>query len=206
MELTEELLKKRIQELCQIRIGVHFRFSKKGTPNAHCFKWTRFKHIKVYGKWDDLNHPDPKIALDTQLFLLTTIGHELGHADNEPRILAPLPSMFRNHIREIRADYCGILFARRYLDKYHPSIVKTREELVKLRYDLSVEQTEPKFCEADFTHPSLLKRYEILSNNPVFNEKLIKALSKEYTVSEKELSKLCKQAMNGRILNMEKTN
>lgn len=134
---------------------------------------------------------------------MTTIGHELGHADNEPRILAPFPSTFRNHIREIRADYCGLVFAIRYLKKYHPDIVITREQLVKLRYDYSVEHTEPKYREADFTHPSLLKRYEVLSNNPVFNEKLIRDLSKEYTVSEKELTKLCKQAMNGRLLNLE---
>ena len=205
LELTEERIKEAIQELCQMRIGIHFCFSKKqkDDPNAHCFKWTRWKHIKVYGDWSELEHTDQGIVLDTKLYLLTTIGHELGHADSEPHILAPLPSKFRNHIREIRADYCGLIFAMRYLSKYHPDILTTREELVKLRYDFSVKHTNPKYREANFTHPSLLKRYMILSNNPVFNEELIRNLSKGYTVSEKELTKLCKQAMNGRLLNLQ---
>ena len=79
-------------------------------------------------------------------------------------------------------------------------MVMPQEKLAKLRYDFSVSHSEPKYREADFTHPSLLKRYETLSNNSVFNEELIRNLSQEYTVSEKEITKLCNQAMNGRIL------
>ena len=69
--------------------------------------------IILSGDWSLLVDSSPS----SRAYLYATLGHELAHKDHEPMYsLSKCTHNLKNHVREIRADFCGIAFAMNYFD------------------------------------------------------------------------------------------
>lgn len=56
-------------------------------------------------------------SLSSKAYLYSTLGHELAHKDNEPSYsFRKSTHNLKNHVREIRADFCGLSFAMNYFE------------------------------------------------------------------------------------------
>lgn len=106
--------------------------------------------IIIKGDWTDLvfNSSDSKSALNPELLML--IGHELGHKDSEPLGFPFL--RFQNHIREVRADKCGLLLSM------HMGI----DEAIAISAKFPNLKTDEK---DHFTHPSDYHRKEMITKS-----------------------------------------
>lgn len=202
--MSNELIKQiegRLLEFYGKKIPIFFKLNKEA-PNGRSFKWF-MKFISIYGNWFEIESPDKEVALQARLALLMDVGHELGHIDHEPRILAPLPSKFRNHIREIRADYCAIEFTMWYLEKYEIALKIDRVQLIEIRRNFLKRHTKAKFQGESSTHPSIDYRCNILLEHSEFNESLIREIGKKYCATSKKVDNLCSESFVGRILQLQ---
>lgn len=106
--------------------------------------------IIIKGDWTDLvfNNVGYTRSLNPELLML--IGHEIGHKDFEPLRFPFLP--FQNHIREVRADKCGLLLS------IHMGIDEGTA--------IEAKFPNPEINEKDhFTHPSNYHRKEMIAGS-----------------------------------------
>ena len=108
----------------------------------------------------------------SKAYLYSTIGHELAHKDHEPSYSCSNRTCnLKNHVREVRADFCGIAFAMKYF-KDRDFIIKS-----KFKYRTNIDDKEKKT-----DHPSNTLRKYCLENHKEFNKVVIEDIvkAKEY--------------------------
>ena len=148
--------------------------------------------IIVKGDWTDLINENKEIANNKLQELYMLIGHELGHKDNEPR--CSLFSKFQNHVREVRADYCGLFFAKYYGFK--------SDDIISIRFPDNAPVG--KDC---LTHPSASHRKYYLTfngTNKAFSEEVIDEIAKTLNYkNNKKIKKLKKESFRGSLINQK---
>lgn len=133
----------------------------------------------------------------SKAYLYSTIGHELAHKDNEPHYSCRKQSHnLKNHVREMRADFCGIAFALNYF--------KDRDFIIhsKFKYRTNMDDDLKKT-----DHPSNMLRKKCLEKHKHFGKAVIEDMVKaeEYcdindiTKSSEYIDKLEKECYMGRI-------
>lgn len=134
------------------------------------------KFILIQGDWYKCRFKDKKNIWKTAMY--TTICHELGHKDNEPKgyVLAfNKYRRFTNHCREVRADlyskYCLI------------NILDYSKEDIIAAFELKSSESYFKNKDED-SHPSWNTRINIISRYDGFNEDVIKEIAGKLKVSE----------------------
>lgn len=171
------------------------------------------KYIELRGYWSDLLSTNAETAYKARIALYYVIGHELGHMDNEPSkiipsncvewfiraLLALIRKDFRSQIRELRADYCGIIFAMQSIEGLTDS---NRIQVIEDCFDYEISKLGKNKDKGDSMHPSFQKRKEILKSHTFFNVQLIQDLSKEYSCNQAEIKQLCSCAFNGQMFDL----
>lgn len=67
--------------------------------------------IALTGNWYVLGYSH---EIEWEKALITTLGHELGHKSNEPKqCYFNIKKKFINYVREVRADFYGLEFAKK---------------------------------------------------------------------------------------------
>lgn len=145
--------------------------------------------ICLSGDWLHLASPDSVISKNARAALYSVVGHELGHKDHEPMFSL---NKFKNHIREIRCDFCGVKFATTY--------GYARDEAIYARYIYDGENiTSPDVTEK-LTHPSSQTRLYCLNNYPKFCTEIIDYIvNKELYFNERVIQNLYKSVFRGKI-------
>ena len=144
------------------------------------------------GDWSFL--ADKKDA--SKAYLLHTIGHELAHKDNEPVYsFRSFSCNMKNHVREMRADFCGLSFAMNYFND--------RDLIIQSKYEY--KNIEHSYKKTD--HPSDILRKKCMETYKRFSiaviEEIVKA--KEYsdvnerTGSSEYIERLERKCYNGHI-------
>lgn len=223
--------------------------NKPPSGNACLFS----KRIQIKYDWNDLNSNNPDKVLCAVKYFYYIVGHELGHKDKEPKVLATINiallillaicccsafafgicviivyfivlliamllfdskiKFFSCHMREVRADYCGILFTLKCLEKDGKPI--DRDELVEEIFDYMYRCNPDGFKIGDSSHPSNLnrKRYLLYKNQAdrgtdisKFDKVLINAMSKEYMFGFIRSRIPLFFAFSGRLLKLQEKN
>lgn len=182
----------------------------RGSINGLAHKIIKF--IELKGDWSDLLSDDKQISEAAKMTLFYTIGHELGHLDQEPSILYPDNSIirlcsalvvkdFRSQIREIRADFCGVLFALNALNNLSSINTDNRQYIIETVFNYEIKK-HGKDKESS-THPSFSKRELILTENLTFDQALVESLSNDYKCSHNDVEQLCSCAFDGTLLKLQ---
>lgn len=105
-----------------------------------------------------------------KIALFITIGHELAHKLNEPKISAGFgrKAKFTNWSRECRADFYSMKFAEKYL----PEVSK--DQLIKaagLKFDMHKK--------ASYTHPSGSFRYRLIRDYSSIEKSVFEEIANE---------------------------
>jgi len=85
--------------------------------------------------------------------------------------------MFSSRLRELRADYCGILFALKCIYGDSDITQKERSELISEVFDYLIEKSPDD--KPDHAHPTLAQRKAYLLANKIFDKEFIKKLSEQ---------------------------
>ncbi len=210
-----------INSFSQNELSIIYK-KKKGLLNgiAH----PRKKCIELRGDWRDLLSENDEVAKTARITLCYVIGHELGHMDNEPSkiypsscvvwfiraLLAIFRKDFRSQIREIRADYCGIILAMHPVFGFNK---ESRNQIITACFDYEIDKLRKQSVISffplwkrkdigDSMHPSFRIRKELLTKYPFFNEQLIQELSADYSCNRDEVNQLCSCAFNGQMFDL----
>lgn len=110
-------------------------------------------------------------SLDSKAYLYSTLGHELAHKDNEPLYsFHKSTHNLKNHVREIRADFCGLSFAMNYFED--------RNFIIQSKYKYKVNKDN---CNTKTDHPSHKVRKQCMEKFDCFSRAVI-----EYIINQKE--------------------
>lgn len=101
-----------------------------------------------------------------------------------------------NHIREIRADYCGIIFAMMYITEYEPNIEVTRKDIINMSFPEN--ESNDNFS---ISHPSLKARKEILLEEPIFDKSALRRMMEKLNYKNTVLKMISPFAFKGQFLN-----
>ena len=149
--------------------------------------------IVLTGDWSFLADKS-KSAL---AYLYSTIGHELSHKDKEPCYsCSKFSHNLKNHVRETRADFCGVAFAMNFFED-RDFIIQN-----KFAYGLSNDNKDKKT-----DHPSNALRKACLEKHKRFSIDVIKDIieAKEYcdigdkTISAEYINILEQKCYRGKI-------
>lgn len=149
--------------------------------------------IILSGDWSFLADSSPS----SKAYLYVTLGHELAHKDHEPIYsLCKFTHNLKNHVREIRADFCGIAFAMNYFDN--------RDYIIQSRFKFKANHISP---DKKTDHPSNRFRKECLKKNRQFSRDVIEEIvsEEEYcdinanTKSKEYIDKLERACYKGKI-------
>lgn len=168
-------------------------------------------YIELTGDWSDLLSEDNVISKEAKVTLYYVIGHELGHLDQEPDVCcakslflkakyflsALVRKDFRCQIRELRADYCGVIFALKALKNLNID----RQYVVDTSFNYEIKKC--KKDKGDSMHLPFFERKRILTENPIFNKELVETLSTQYKCTKDEVDQLCSCAFNGTLLKFQ---
>ncbi len=118
--------------------------------------------IILTGDWSFLSDS----SLDSKAYLYSTLGHELAHKDNEPLYsFRKSTHNLKNHVREIRADFCGLSFAMNFFDD--------RSFVIQSKY-----KTHTTDINSKTDHPSHKLRRMCLESHEQFNRDVIEDIVK----------------------------
>lgn len=149
--------------------------------------------IILTGDWSFLADSSP----DSKAYLYSTLGHELAHKDKEPIYsFCEFSHNLKNHVREIRADFCGLSFAMNYFED--------RNFIIQSKYKYKVINTNNN---VKTDHPSHEVRKQCMEKFDHFSREVIEYIvnAKEYcdinetTQSEEYIDKLEKACYKGKI-------
>jgi hypothetical protein len=132
--------------------------------------------VKIDGDWYKCRYQELKYIWKAAMY--TTICHELGHKDNEPKgyILAfNKYRRFTNYCREIRADLYSKYCLMNILDYSKEDIIDAFKLKSSGSYYINKDEDN---------HPSWNTRIDFIRKYDSFNEEVIKEIAEKLKVSE----------------------
>lgn len=123
--------------------------------------------IVLTGDWSFL----ADFSLASKAYLYSVLGHELAHKDKEPSYsFRKSTHNLKNHVREIRADFCGLSFAMNFFDD--------RNFIIQSKYKHKTNADNNNKTD----HPSHKLRKMCLESHEKFNRSVIEDIvrAKEY--------------------------
>ncbi|WP_022754230.1 hypothetical protein [Butyrivibrio fibrisolvens] len=133
-------------------------------------------YIKIEGDWYKCRYKELKYLWKIAMY--STICHELGHKDNEPKgyvIAFNKYRRFTNYCREVRADLYSKYCLMNLLDY-------SKEDIIDA---FKLKSSESSYINKDEdNHPSWNTRINIICKYDSFNEEVIKEIAEKLKVSE----------------------